>query len=109
VKTARVSTSFPSIAFEWSDPSTYTAIGGGHGYVIVFRRPSAESNGFAIERTPQTFEPESRDEPQYATLADFYDLFSGDICYLVMLDACNDVFDESTAELQWFLDNLVVE
>jgi len=96
-----------SISIEATDPDIYPNIGGSHFYTIVFERNPPEFAGMKIEE-PITM-PTNGGGMAYYTMNAKYKHLPKKIYYLVMLDTCGFINNESLSVFNDFLSTFVVE
>lgn len=98
------------MAYEITEPTMYTNVGGGHMYAIVLERNLPEYPGMAIE-VPQDL-PKSGKSPgvTYYRSNRSFGRLSNKLYYLILLDSCEYIHDESLAVFKDFLEHrLVIE
>lgn len=95
--------------WEFSDPELYPEMGGGHGLILSVNRPEPEYKGIVIEAPAKIFLPKGKSGVQYYTLNDGYTRYDGEIYYMIMLDTCEDVYDEARKIFLAFLDKLLLD
>lgn len=94
-KTFTFSNKYPeSIAFELKDKNMYQDIGGAHMNMIGIKRDRPEYAGLLLEEPIPTPDGETN-ELNFYKAGDSQDRFDGEIYYAVMLDACEDIYDEA--------------
>ena len=97
------------IAYEIIDPTMYTNIGGGHMYAIVLERNLPEYPGMALEE-PQNIPKNGNGGMTYYRSNRNFGRLSNKLYYLILLDSCEYIHDESLAVFKDFLDHsLIIE
>jgi tetratricopeptide (TPR) repeat protein len=94
-------------AFEILDNTIYQEIGGGHLYMIGIERKMPEYSGLLLEN-PLSLPSGEKDKMTYYTVSGGKNRFKGRIFYLVMLDTCEDIHEESYAVFKKFFDQQMV-
>lgn len=84
-----------SIAFELKDPEMYADIGGGHMQVIGLERSTPKYPGMLLEKPSKIKAPTSSEPTFYQALGSM-DRFEGRIFYAIMLDTCDDIYQEAS-------------
>lgn len=97
------------LAYEINDPASYRDIGGGHFYELAIERDAPEFPGMLLE-TP-TESPTSNDNSgqiKYYKAPLKFARVKGKIFYLILLDTCGNIFDQSVKTLRDLLGNNVI-
>lgn len=84
-----------SIAFELKDPEMYADIGGGHMQVIGLERSKPKYPGMLLEK-PSKIEAPTSSEPTFYQATGSMDRFEGRVFYAIMLDTCEDIYEEAS-------------
>ncbi len=82
------------ISFELKDENMYQDIGGAHMQMIGIKRERPKYAGLLLEQAITLPKGESENMTIYR-IRDSKDRFDGQIFYAVMLDACEDIYDEA--------------
>lgn len=99
------STKFDKInAFEIRDQSMYKDVGGGHLYMIGVEREMPEYPGLLLEN-PISLPNGEKDKLTYYTISDSKNRFKGRIFYLIILDTCEDIHEQSLVVFRNFFEN----
>jgi hypothetical protein len=98
------------MAYEIIEPSMYTDIGGGHMYAIAIERNLPAYPGMAIEE-PQDLPKSGKGSGMtYYRSNRSFGRLSNKLYYLILLDSCEYIHEESLAVFEDFLENrLVIE
>jgi len=94
------------LAYEIKDPSMYTDIGGGHLFAIALERSRPEYPGMALEEVVEI--PAGDGKLNYYTSTRTYSRFNGKIYYLILLDSCEFIHEESLTNLKKVLDKGII-
>ena len=94
------------VAYEIIDKTMYQNMGGGHLYMIGIERNDPEFPGLLLE-TP-TVIPKNTDEINYYRASDSKDRFKGKIFYLIMLDTCEDIYQQSFSIFKSLFENQII-
>ena len=94
------------IAYEIKDKSTYQDIGGAHLYMIGIERNAPEYPGLLLEN-PETLPKGKSGEVTYYAATESKDRFKGKIFYVIMLDTCEDIHDQSLKIFKSLFDNQI--
>jgi hypothetical protein len=97
----------PMIAYEIIDPTVYQNIGGGHMYMIGIERAAPRYPGLLLE-TPLTLPEGNTQEVMYYTASDSKDRFKGKIFYVLMLDSCEDIHEQSLTIFRTLFDSQII-
>ncbi|MDD4976471.1 MAG: hypothetical protein PHY93_19095 [Bacteriovorax sp.] len=94
-KVAKIATKYSSqLSFDFQNKEMYKEIGGAHLNLIGFERDKPEFTGLILEQPLRL--PQSKTEKiQYYRAENVLDRFKNKIYYAVMLDACEDIYDEA--------------
>lgn len=96
------------ISYEIIDSEIYKSIGGGHMYMMAIARDEPETPGMLLE-TANAF-PGGNGKIAYYTAEQYYSRVKGKLYYLVLLDSCDYIHDESLAVFKDFVENgLLIE
>lgn len=99
-----------SIAYEIIDKSIYQDIGGGHMYMIAIERDEPAYPGIAFEQASGNFSNGEVGKVNYYTAQPQFTRLKGKLYYLVLLDSCEYIHDESLAVFKDFLEKgLLIE
>lgn len=90
--------------FEYSDPATYSHIGGAHGYLAIIRRDYHEGVEEEIEKPARIMAKSSDSSVRYFRLEEDYRRYPGAITHYILLDSCEYIFDQSKQEFLEFLE-----
>jgi tetratricopeptide (TPR) repeat protein len=82
------------ISFELKDENMYEDIGGAHMQMIGIKRDRPKNAGLLLEQ-PLTIPQGESNKMTFYKAGDSKDRFDGQIYYAVMLDACEDIYDEA--------------
>ena len=82
------------ISFELKDKNMYQDIGGAHMQMIGIKRERPKYAGLLLEQ-PLTIPQGETNKMTFYKAGDSKDRFDGLIYYAVMLDACEDIYDEA--------------
>lgn len=95
IKDASPLTKYPSaISLELRNPEMYKDIGGAHMRVIGIERNEPEYPGLLLEK-PMKVPSSPSSEPAFYRAGNSYDRFQGRMFYAIMLDACEDIYDQA--------------
>lgn len=98
-----------TIAYEIRDDSIYHDIGGGHLFMMGVERKMPEYPGLLLEN-PFSLPKNDSGKITYYTVSDNKNRFKGRIFYMIMLDTCEDIYDQSSTVFKSFFNNqLVIE
>ena len=98
------------LAYEIKDPSVYKDIGGGHFYAMAIERNAPEFPGMALETPVEMPKPQGgTGEMKFYRAPQIFGRLSSKIYYLILLDSCEDIHEESTAVFDDFLRNVTIE
>ncbi len=92
------------IAYEITDPAIYADMGGSHNYAIFFERTEPEFAGMLLE-TPMALPKSSGTNVAYYRAPQRYVRLKDKIYYMILLDTCEDIHDQSLAVFKDFLKN----
>jgi hypothetical protein len=95
-------------SMEMRDPEMYQDIGGGHFHTIVFERNYPEFPGLLLEEPVEIKSSGKKKKVQYYRAGSSKDRFNSRIFYAVMLDTCEDIYDESFSLFKHFFDNNII-
>jgi len=96
------------IAYEITDPEIYESIGGGRIYMMAIARDEPGQPGMLLE-TADTF-PAGNGKIANYRVEQHYSRIKGKLYYLVLLDSCGYIHDESLAVFKDFIENgLLIE
>ncbi|MBK3519442.1 tetratricopeptide repeat protein [Carboxylicivirga marina] len=97
------------ISYEIKDENMYQDMGGAHIHMIGIKRNRPQYPGLLLEQ-PISLPGNNKDEPSIYRASDCQDRFEGDIIYTVMLDVCEDIYDEAYKVFkETFESRLVIE
>jgi len=82
------------IAYEIHDKTIYHDIGGGHLFMIGIERKMPDYPGLLLE-APVTLPKGTTDKVNFYTASDSKNRFKGNIFYVIMLDSCEDINEQS--------------
>ena len=82
------------ISFELKDKNMYQNIGGAHMHMIGIKRERPEYAGLLLEQ-PITIPQGETNKMTFYKAGNSKDRFDGQIYYTVMLDACEDIYNEA--------------
>ena len=82
------------ISFEIKDKNMYQDIGGAHMQMIGIKRERPKYAGLLLEQ-PVKIPQSHTDEMTFYQAGDSKDRFNGIIYYAIMLDACEDIYEEA--------------
>lgn len=94
-------------AFEIHDHTMYQNLGGGHLYMIGVERKMPEYHGLLLEN-PMSLPDGGKTEVTYYTVSDSKNRFKGRLFYLIMLDTCEDIHEQSFLVFKNFFDNQII-
>lgn len=98
------------LAYEMTDPGAYKEIGGGHFYAMAIERNAPEFPGMALETPVDVPKPQNGSSGMTVYRApQVFSRLRAKIYYLVLLDSCEDIHEESLSVFNKFLNNLVIE
>ena len=96
------------VSYEILDSKMYIDIGGGHMHVIGIERNQPEFPGYRLE-LPAELVADS-DKPVIMRPGNRLSRFNGPVYYALMLDTCNDIYEEAFAVFNDFLtDQIIIE
>jgi hypothetical protein len=95
------------IAYEIIDPTIYADMGGSHNYAIAFERTEPEFAGMLLEN-PMAIPKTNGSNVTYYRAPQRYVRVKDKIYYLILLDTCEDIHDQSLAVFKDFLKNGIV-
>ncbi|MGE5317574.1 MAG: tetratricopeptide repeat protein [Chloroflexota bacterium] len=95
------------IAYEIKDKSMYQDIGGGHLYMIGIERNTPTYPGLLLEN-PATLPDGKAGQVNYYNADNSKNRFNGKIFYMIMLDSCEDIHDQSLAIFKALFDNQII-
>lgn len=99
-----------TVAYEIKDPASYESVGGGHMYVIGIERNAPAYPGYALESAISMPKQAEGGGVHYFRPAVMTNRFTGRIRYLIILDSCEDIHDQSFNIFKTFFDKqLVIE
>jgi tetratricopeptide (TPR) repeat protein len=96
----------PMTQFEWIDKETYPQIGGAHGYMTFLSLDPSPESGLKLEMPQQV--PKDSEGP-YFSLNETYDRLDHQVHIGIILDSCEEVFNESKAIYDAILSGAVFE
>jgi hypothetical protein len=100
---------WPAIVYEFRDPTTYTANGGGHGYVVFVKRGQPEIAGLAIE-APATFPfPKNGNKVNTVIITEGYTRYAGDMYYAFVFNAADENFTAAKKEFFEFMNRVLLD
>ncbi|MDB4335157.1 hypothetical protein OAA06_02225 [bacterium] len=82
------------ISLELKDKNMYQDIGGAHMHMVGIKRDRPKYAGLLLEQ-PMTIPQGETKKMTFYKAGDSKDRFDGQIYYAVMLDACEDIYDEA--------------
>jgi hypothetical protein len=98
-----------SISLELQDPNMYSDIGGAHIRVLGIERDEPQYPGLLLER-PMKVPSASDTELSFYRASVSLDRFKGRIFYAVMLDVCEDIYEDANAVFyKVFKEQTVIE
>jgi len=98
-----------SLCFAVSDPSTYSHMGGARFYMCAVERDMPFYPGFELETTSNV-KLKADSQLSFFTPSEVQNRMEGKIYYLILLDTCNDIHDESYAYFLHLLQkDLIIE
>jgi hypothetical protein len=83
-----------SLNLELKDKNMYQDIGGAHMHMIAINRARPKYAGLLLEQ-PMTIPQGETNKMTFYKAGDSKDRFDGQIYYVIMLDACEDIYDEA--------------
>jgi len=95
------------IAYEIKDPDEYEDIGGAHLYMIGVEREMPEYPGLLLE-SAITLPSGDKGKVNYYRAGNSYNRFKGKIFYLIMLDTCEDIFEQSSSIFKTLFDDQMI-
>ena len=99
-----------AIAYEILAPEVYKDIGGGHMYMMAIERGEPAYPGMALEQAGNELSKGEQGKVNYYNVNPKFTRLKGKLYYLVLLDTCGYIHDESLAVFKDFLENgLVIE
>ncbi|WP_169311847.1 tetratricopeptide repeat protein [Gracilinema caldarium] len=87
-------TPIPITRYEWIDKETYAHMGGAHGYMTFLTLPASPESGLQLE-IPQIFV--SGSEKSFYKPNEIYDRMDHPVHIGIILDSCEEVYEESKA------------
>lgn len=106
--TTAFNNTYGGLAYEMRDADIYPDCGGSHGYAIAIERDMPEYPGQKIEM-PMQMPKGSDGKPSYFVMNPRFSRLTTKLYYLIMLDSCEHIHDESLSVFNIFLNNLIVE
>lgn len=95
------------MAYEITDPAIYADMGGSHNYAIAFERTEPEFAGMLLEN-PMAIPKSNNTNVAYYRAPQRYLRVKDKIYYLIVLDTCEDIHDQSLAVFKDFLKTGIV-
>lgn len=95
------------LVFELKDKNMYKDIGGAHMQMVGIKRQRPKYAGLVLEQPLSIPQGESNKLTFYAA-GDSKDRFDGVIYYAVMLDACEDIYDEAYALFKEMFEKQII-
>lgn len=92
------------IAYEITDPAIYADMGGSHNYAIAFERTEPEFAGMLLE-SPMAIPKNNNSNVAYYRAPQRYLRVKDKVYYLILLDTCEDIHEQSLAVFKDFLKN----
>jgi hypothetical protein len=90
-----ISDKYPGmISFEIKNENMYQDMGGAHMHMVGIKRERPKYAGLLLEQ-PMSIHQEDENKLTFYRARESKDRFDGDIYYAVMLDACEDIYDEA--------------
>jgi hypothetical protein len=97
------------IAYEIRDKTMYPNVGGMHAYMIGIERDAPKYPGLLLE-SPATIPTNNSGQMQAYRAQRSMKRFTGKIFYIIMLDSCEDIHEQSYSIFKDFFDNqLIIE
>ncbi|HTB31391.1 MAG TPA: hypothetical protein VK808_05150 [Bacteroidia bacterium] len=98
------------IAYEIRDKTVYQNIGGRYSYVIAIEREAPKYPGLLLEAPATIPNNNSGQGMQVYRAQRSKKRFDGKIFYMIMLDSCEDIYEQSYSVFKTFFDNqLIIE
>ncbi|MCS3735836.1 tetratricopeptide repeat protein [Mucilaginibacter dorajii] len=98
------------ITYEITDPDVYQNIGGGHMYMMAIARDEPENPGMLLESATGNLNHGEAGKINYYNIGQTYSRLKGKLYYIVLLDSCGYIHDESLSVFKDFIENgLVIE
>ncbi|HSD06245.1 hypothetical protein [Flavobacterium sp.] len=95
------------IAYEIQEKSMYQNLGGGHLYMIGIERNAPKYPGLLLEN-PATMPKGIPGQVNYYRATDSQDRFKGKMFYLIMLDSCEDIHEQSLAVFKTLFNSQII-
>lgn len=95
------------VAYEIIDKTIYQDIGGGHSYMIGIERSEPKYPGLLLE-DPVELPKGDSDGIMYYTASESKDRFKGKIFYLIFLDSCENINEQSFSIFKTLFDNQII-
>ncbi|MDR0517679.1 MAG: hypothetical protein LBH25_11605 [Fibromonadaceae bacterium] len=97
------------IAYEIIEKTVYQEMGGGHMYMVSFERNEPRYPGLLLE-LPQALPESNSDDVIFLTPLNSKGRFNGKIFYLIMLDSCEEINEQSLSVFKsLFNSQMIVE
>lgn len=97
------------IAYQYKNPNLYQKMGGARFLIITFERKRPEYPGLILEH-PHIFPRDNKAGLHYYMAGNSKDRFRENIYYILMLDACEDIYEEAyEIFINFFNNQLIVE
>lgn len=97
-----------TIAYEIKDPTMYPNIGGGHFYMIGIEQEAPKYPGLLLESPASIPNNKPGQEIQVYRAQENKKRFDGKIFYIIMLDSCEDIHEQSYSVFKTFFDNQII-
>jgi len=98
------------VIYEYSNPEIYQNLGGSHGYYAFLRLPYPNQPGIKIEVPSEIItSSEQSGQVRYFAVKDIPDRFKHDVYICIMLDSCNEIFEESKKFYFELLEKIIFE
>jgi len=95
------------IAYEIIDKTMYPNVGGMHGYMIGIEREAPKYPGLLLE-DPAAIPNNNSGQMQVYRAQGSKKRFEGKIFYLIMLDTCEDIYEQSLSVFKTVFDNQII-
>ena len=96
-----------TLAFEITDNNQYQNMGGAHIYMIGVERNYPDNPGLILE-SPLSFSSNNSGDGNYYRLSAVKNRFKGRIFYLIILDSCEDIHQESYLIFKTFFEKQII-
>lgn len=95
------------LAYEIKDKHAYEDMGGAHIYMIGIERDEPQYPGMLLE-DPESLPPGKTGETSYFSVSPCQKRFKGKIFYLIILDSCEDIHEETFAVFKTMLEKYII-